>query len=126
MTQQISWISSHCGSNIWIALCIEVSKRFLTMSPMFQVGLTKELKIYGIGVFGFDSFNIFCRDYGGEMSPADKNLQSYCRWRKQQPHRKPGNRAPQTKKSTKKKDNVQPKKEIKSETISETVIKSEV
>ena len=80
---------------------IEVSKRFLTMSPMFQVGLTKELKIYGIGVFGFDSFNIFCRDYGSEMSPADKNLQSYCRWRKQQPHRKPGNRAPQTKKSTK-------------------------
>ena len=38
---------------------IEISKRFLTMSPMFQVGLTKELKIYGIGAFGFDSFNIF-------------------------------------------------------------------
>jgi methyl-CpG-binding domain protein 4 len=66
---------------------IEISTRFLTMSPMFQVGLTKELKIYGIGVFGLDSFNIFCRDFGGEMTPSDRNLQNYCRWRKQQPGR---------------------------------------
>ena len=64
---------------------VEVSRKFLSLSVVFNVGLTKELKIYGIGEFGVDSFQIFCRDVVGNDSnycPGDKNLQSYCRWRK--------------------------------------------
>ena len=64
---------------------VEVSRKFLSLNAIFNVGLTKELKIYGIGEFGVDSFQIFCRDVVGNDSkycPSDKNLQSYCRWRK--------------------------------------------
>lgn len=59
---------------------VEVSTRFLTMSEPFDVGLQPELKIYGIGAFGVDSFNIFCRNQAMNTNPQDKSLAGYCRW----------------------------------------------
>ena len=59
---------------------VEVSTRFLTMSEPFDVGLQPELKIYGIGAFGVDSFNIFCRNQAVNTNPQDKSLAGYCRW----------------------------------------------
>ena len=66
---------------------VEISRAFLSRHVLFNVGLTKEFKIYGIGEFGVDSYNIFCRDIcgkkdGSNYTPSDKNLQAYCRWRK--------------------------------------------
>ena len=61
---------------------ISISQQFLSMHPTFEVGMTKELKIYGCGQFTVDSFYIFARDQGGSMMPGDKNLAAYCRWRR--------------------------------------------
>ena len=59
---------------------VEISTRFLTMVDQpFTVGLQPELKIYGVGAFGVDSFNIFCKSQTLPL-PTDKNLASYCRW----------------------------------------------
>ena len=63
--------------NRWRSV-LAISERFVTMVPRFEVGLTKELKIYGIGEFGADSFRIFSR--GEIFSPNDKTLAAYCRW----------------------------------------------
>jgi methyl-CpG-binding domain protein 4 len=65
---------------------ISISSRFLFMGDNFDVGLQKELKIYGVGAFGVDSFMLFCRDAGrlpGGYSSEDRNLQAYCRFCKQ-------------------------------------------
>mmetsp|Transcript_39995 Transcript_39995/g.67002 ORF Transcript_39995/g.67002 Transcript_39995/m.67002 type:complete len:84 (+) Transcript_39995:1340-1591(+) len=47
--------------------------------PKFDVGLSKDLKIYGIGEFGFQSFLLFCR---GDISikPKDRALSSFAHW----------------------------------------------
>ena len=63
--------------NRWRSV-LAISERFVTMVPRFEVGLTPELKIYGIGEFGFDSYRIFSR--GEIFSPNDKTLAAYCRW----------------------------------------------
>ena len=61
---------------------INITQQFLSMLPTFEIGMTKELKIYGCGQFTVDSFYIFARDQGGSMMPGDKNLAAYCRWRR--------------------------------------------
>jgi methyl-CpG-binding domain protein 4 len=45
------------------------------------VGQEPALKIYGVGEFGIDSFNVFCR---GDLktAPGDKTLQSFVSWQK--------------------------------------------
>ncbi len=59
---------------------VEISTRFLTMIDQpFAVGLQPELKIYGVGAFGVDSYNIFCKCQTSPL-PMDKNLAGYCRW----------------------------------------------
>lgn len=58
---------------------VAVSQRFLEM-PVFDIGLTKELKVYGVGEFGYHSYLIFCRGQGRTLKPNDSNLQGYCRW----------------------------------------------
>lgn len=60
---------------------VEVSTRFLTDTGEFEVGLEPERKIYGIGEFGVDSFEIFAR---GDVrrKPKDCNLQAFCAWQK--------------------------------------------
>ena len=60
---------------------VAISERFLGMDE-FHVSLDKEFKIYGIGEFGVDSFNIFCRGGGASMAPSDRNLAAFCRWLK--------------------------------------------
>jgi methyl-CpG-binding domain protein 4 len=66
---------------------IAVSEKFLSM-PVFDVGLDKERKIYGIGEFGYSSYLIFCRygteGGGAEAQPSDKTLQGLVRWLKSQ------------------------------------------
>ena len=65
---------------------VEISRKFLSIGLVFNVGLTPEFKIYGIGEFGVDSFQLFCRDVVGLENPnytaKDKNLQRYIFWRK--------------------------------------------
>lgn len=60
---------------------VEVSTRFLMDTGEFEVGLEPERKIYGIGEFGVDSFEIFAR---GDVrrKPKDCNLQAFCAWQK--------------------------------------------
>ena len=45
---------------------VEISRAFLSRNVVFNVGLTKEFKIYGIGEFGVDSYNIFAETFVGE------------------------------------------------------------
>lgn len=59
---------------------VEVTKAFLS-NPIFDCGLDKKVnKIYGIGAFGVDSFNIFIRGDARNMYPDDQNLARYCNW----------------------------------------------
>jgi len=60
---------------------VEVTTRFLTCAGRFEVGLDPETKIYGIGVFGMDSYLIFCR---GDLSHEadDKNVQAFVNWQR--------------------------------------------
>jgi methyl-CpG-binding domain protein 4 len=58
-----------------------VARRFLEM-PVFACGLDKPRKIYGIGVFGVDSYRIFCRGEANSLRPSDRTLQAFCRWMK--------------------------------------------
>ena len=60
---------------------MEVSTKFLLETGEFEVGLEPELKIYGIGEFGVDSFEIFARGDVGRK-PKDCNLQSFCAWQR--------------------------------------------
>ena len=59
---------------------VAVSERFLEM-PAFDVGLQGDLKIYGIGQFGLDSFQIFIRGRL-DFQPGDRTLQAFVRWQK--------------------------------------------
>lgn len=60
---------------------VEVSSKFLTHTGEFEVGLDPEVKIYGIGEFGVDSFEIFAR---GDVArkPKDANLNAFCAWQR--------------------------------------------
>ena len=61
---------------------VEVSARVLTETGPLDVGLEPGVnKIYGVGEFGVDSFDVFCR---GDLSrtPGDKTLQSFVAWQK--------------------------------------------
>jgi methyl-CpG-binding domain protein 4 len=59
---------------------VEISTRFLTMVDQpFTVGLQPELKIYGVGAFGVDSYKIFCKSQTLPL-PMDNTLAGYCRW----------------------------------------------
>ena len=53
---------------------MEISAKILTEAGPLDVGPDQERKIYGVGEFGIDSFNVFCR---GDLSvnPGDKTLQ---------------------------------------------------
>ncbi|KAK3277230.1 hypothetical protein CYMTET_14746 [Cymbomonas tetramitiformis] len=53
----------------------EVSQRFLEM-PIFEIGLEKHNKVYGIGEFGYHSYLIFCRNEIA-MTPSDKTLRAF-------------------------------------------------
>lgn len=63
---------------------ISISEKFLTM-PEFTCGLEKEIKIYGIGEFGVDSYLIFCAGEGRNITPNDKNLRAFTTWLKSVP-----------------------------------------
>mmetsp|Transcript_19185 Transcript_19185/g.40206 ORF Transcript_19185/g.40206 Transcript_19185/m.40206 type:complete len:349 (-) Transcript_19185:62-1108(-) len=60
-----------------IKALMAVTTAFLC-SARFAVDL-KENKIYGIGQFGVDSYNIFCKGLT-KCKPQDKTLASYCNW----------------------------------------------
>lgn len=59
---------------------VAITRRFLE-APLFNVGLEPELKVYGVGVFGVDSYRLFCR---GDLktNPEDKNLKSFVEWQR--------------------------------------------
>jgi hypothetical protein len=57
---------------------LDVTQRFLDM-PEFDVGLQGDLKIKGVGEFGYHSYLIFCRDENPH--PTDKSLASFVGWR---------------------------------------------
>lgn len=63
---------------------IAISEKFLTMEE-FNCGLEKEIKIYGIGEFGVDSYLIFCAGEGKKITPSDKNLRAFTTWLKSVP-----------------------------------------
>ena len=76
------------SSNPWVCFpnryrsLVEVSARVLTETGPLDVGLEPGVnKIYGVGEFGVDSFDVFCR---GDLSrtPGDKTLQSFVAWQK--------------------------------------------
>ena len=58
---------------------VEISSKFLTM-PEFAVGMDTEVKLYGVGEFGCDSFSIFIRGEARNLHPNDRTLAAYCRW----------------------------------------------
>ena len=57
---------------------LDVTQRFIDL-PEFDVGLQGDLKIKGVGEFGYHSYLIFCRDENPH--PSDKNLASFVSWR---------------------------------------------
>ena len=60
---------------------VEVSARVLDVEPLdvgAEVGVNK---IYGVGEFGIDSFEVFARGNVG-VNPGDKTLQSFVSWQK--------------------------------------------
>ena len=60
---------------------VEVSARVLDVEPLdvgAEVGVNK---IYGVGEFGNDSFEVFARGNVG-VNPGDKTLQSFVSWQK--------------------------------------------
>jgi len=57
-----------------------ISQRFLEM-PRFDLGLTPELKVFGFGSFGVDSYSIFCRGRL-DLNPSDATLKSFVAWQK--------------------------------------------
>ena len=57
-----------------------VTERFLA-APVFEVGLEPNVKIYGIGAFGFESFKLFCRA-DLSFTPQDATLKIFSAWQK--------------------------------------------
>lgn len=47
--------------------------------PVFDVGLDGDLKIRGVGEFGYHSYLLFAK--GETFTPSDKNLQAFAAWR---------------------------------------------
>lgn len=68
-----------------IAAVAAITQRFIEM-PVFDVGLEPELKIRGIGRFGFESYLLFCRD--AFITPEDRNLRAFAHWRQSLPTKK--------------------------------------
>jgi len=62
---------------------VSISTRILEM-PQFILGLNKEHKVYGIGEFGFQSYQIFCQNKGTLISPTDRALATFANWQKKQ------------------------------------------
>ena len=63
---------------------VEVSTAVLTNVGPLDVGMDVGVnKIYGIGEFGVDSFEVFVRG-NLESKPADKTLQAFVAWQKRQ------------------------------------------
>ena len=60
---------------------VELTTRFLSECGKFEVGLTPDLKIFGIGVFGMDSYIVFCQ---GDLThePDDKNVKAFVNWQR--------------------------------------------
>lgn len=58
-----------------------MTTRWLDM-PIFDIGLEKEVKIWGAGEFTVDSYFIFAKDERS-IWPNDAALQGYVRWRNQ-------------------------------------------
>eukprot|EP00730_Choanoeca_flexa_P005721 TRINITY_DN12006_c0_g1_i2.p1 TRINITY_DN12006_c0_g1~~TRINITY_DN12006_c0_g1_i2.p1 ORF type:complete len:340 (+),score=61.53 TRINITY_DN12006_c0_g1_i2:60-1079(+) len=57
---------------------MDLTTKFLTM-PSFRVGLDKTIKVKGVGAFGVESYQLFCRDE--RIQPTDKNLRAFANWR---------------------------------------------
>ena len=70
---------------------IAISTRILEM-PQFILGLNKEHKVYGIGEFGFQSYQIFCQNKGTVINPTDRALATFANWQKKQAKKKRGKR----------------------------------
>jgi methyl-CpG-binding domain protein 4 len=62
------------------ASLVALSRRFLE-APSFDVGLSPENKIYGLGEFGVACFAIFCRGNLG-AAPGDALLKAFVAWQK--------------------------------------------
>ena len=62
---------------------IAISTRILEM-PRFILGLDKAHKVYGIGEFGFQSYQIFCQNKGKEINPTDRALATFANWQKRE------------------------------------------
>lgn len=60
---------------------VEVTTKFLTHPGEFTVGAEPDVKLYGIGEFGIDSWYIFARN-DIHRTPGDSNLQSFVRWQR--------------------------------------------
>ena len=60
---------------------VEVSTKVVSDVGEFDVGPEPTRKVYGVGEFGIDSFEVFVR---GDLArqPADKTLQSFVSWQK--------------------------------------------
>ena len=58
-----------------------VTLRFLEMAE-FKVGLDKETKVRGIGEFGYQSYLIWSRNQGANLTASDRNLRAFCDWLK--------------------------------------------
>merc|ERR1719389_74795 len=79
-TDQLFWCKINKPRTYSLKSLVAVSERFLEM-PAFDVGLQGDLKIYGIGQFGLDSFQIFIRGRL-DFQPGDRTLQAFVRWQK--------------------------------------------
>ncbi len=60
---------------------VEVSTKVVSDVGDFDVGPEPSRKVYGVGEFGIDSFEVFVRGDLGRQ-PADKTLQSFVSWQK--------------------------------------------
>lgn len=60
---------------------VEVSAKLLRDVGAFEVGHAPPTKVYGVGEFGVDSFEVFCR---GDLAvvAADKTVRSFVEWQK--------------------------------------------
>jgi len=63
-----------------MASLVAISRRYLE-APVFDVGLTPESKVYGVGAFGVASYRIFVR---GDLTcdPEDATLRQFVAWQK--------------------------------------------
>lgn len=63
-----------------MASLVAISRRYLE-APVFDVGLTPETKVYGVGAFGVASYRIFARGDLG-CDPEDATLRQFVAWQK--------------------------------------------